>query len=79
MVETMFLMPSDSPMSRGCGVSRSALKASTRSSSRPTSVCERRNFMAAWSVASSLSFSQGFDTKSVAPALMACTALSVSA
>ena len=35
--------------------------------------------MAAWSVASSLSFSQGFDTKSVAPALMACTALSVSA
>ena len=67
---------SDSPMMRSSALP--SLRASTCSFSRLTSRCERRSLMPEESVASSFSFSHGLGMKSVAPALMARTALSVS-
>ena len=69
----------DSPIIDSSTLLPAPLSTSTCSFSRLTSQRERRNLIPDESVASSFSFSHGFGMKSVAPALMARTALSVSA
>ena len=78
MVRNTPCMASDCPIISG-NSSSCPLNASIRSFSCFTSQRERRSFTAEDRVASNFSFSHGFGIKSVAPALMARTAFSVSA